>query len=667
MDEFQFYPTPRHLAKRVWDLFTTKVTLILEPHAGNGDLVIPYLQDFPEAWDERTKARRASWEETQRMRGNANPSFVNREPWHACEINLNMHPRLKELGAVIVGFDFLEMKSAASYSHLVLNPPFRNGDKHLLHAWNILFAGEIGCILNAETIRNPRSTEARKLVELIDKHGSVEYLQDQFLGEDVERETAVEIAIVYLHKESQTALNIDAILESLKPDTYSASDEEVPSLNSVALPMNFIERVTLDYTMAVNASKVSAEASAISLAADLRLGHTFEELQAKGQSSETRPQQIDLSLTIRNALASSMAALREKAWAQVLKSTELHSKLSSAGRKAVDSQFAAISLLEFNQANILGFISGLEQSQGDIAEEMCLSLFDQIMERDSDNCVFFKSWKSNQKHKAIGMRIKKSRFILPLSRHDYSRQRSIGWNTEATLNDMDRVFAFLAGPTNEDEAAQRQHMGLKTALSREFSRLLAGEKVETMYFNVRYFSGIGTWHFYPNNEGIIEKLNQYVGRVRQWLPPNMDMANTDFKKQYEKAESLQSGYEEALRNKRSGSRTHSSLSFTVNQLDKGKREDGVHEYSAFLDAVNEVLTIKGIFPNDELTALEVSEKADTQPRLSLLPPSQGLAMVQSDNLCLPPMTTTEAVTQTQADTAPVRSIDADLLSQLALV
>ena len=133
MDEFQFYPTPRHLAKRVWDLFTTKVTLILEPHAGNGDLVIPYLQDFPEAWDERTKARRASWEETQRIRGNANPSFVNREPWHACEINLNMHPRLKELGAVIVGFDFLEMKSAASYSHLVLNPPFRNGDKHLLH------------------------------------------------------------------------------------------------------------------------------------------------------------------------------------------------------------------------------------------------------------------------------------------------------------------------------------------------------------------------------------------------------------------------------------------------------------------------------------------------------------------------------------------------------
>ena len=667
MDEFQFYPTPRHLAKRVWDLFTTKVTLILEPHAGNGDLVIPYFQDFPEAWDERTKKRRGDWEELQHIRGYKNPSFVNREPWHACEINLNMHSRLKELGAVIVGFDFLEMKSAASYSHLVLNPPFSNGDKHLLHAWKILFAGEIGCILNAETIRNPRSSEARKLVELIVKHGSVEYLQDQFLGEDVERETAVEIAIVYLKKESQTALNIDAILESLKPDTYSASDEEAPSLNSVALPMNFIERVTLDYTLAVNASKVSAEAAAISLAADLRLGHTFVELQAKGQSSETRPQQIDLSLTIRTALASSMAALREKAWAQVLKSTELSSKLSTAGQKAVDSQFAAISLLEFNQANILGFISGLEQSQGDIAKEMCLTLFDQIMERDSDNCIFFKSWKSNQKHKAIGMRIKKSRFILPLSKFYDSRYKSIGQETDRSLIDMDRVFAFLAGPASEDEAAQRQHMSLNAALNREFDRLIAGEKVETMYLSVRYYPGIGTWHFYPNNEGIIEKLNQYVGRVRQWLPPNMDMANTDFKKQYEKAESLQSGYEEALRKKKGVSRTHSSLPYTVNQLDKGTREHGDYEYSAFQDAVNEVLTIKGIFPNDELTALEVSEKADMQPRLSLLPPSPGLAMVKSDNLCLPPLSTTEAVTQTQADTAPVRSIDADLLTQLALV
>lgn len=670
MDEFQFYPTPRHLAKRVWDLFKTEVKLILEPHGGHGDLVIPYLQDFPEYWDERTAKRREGWDEVRSIKGVKNPSYYYNVPWHACEINLHMHAKLKDAGAVIVGFDFLEMRSAASYTHIIANPPFRNGDKHLLHAWNILYAGEIGCILNAETIRKPKSPEARKLVDLIEKHGSVEFLQDQFIGDDVERETAVEIAIVYLKKESQTALNIDAILATLKPDTYSSADEEVPALSALALPMNFIERVTMDYTMAVNAAKVNAEASAIYMAADLRLGHTFAELQSKGLTSDSRPAQIDLSETIRSSLESSMSCLREKAWTQVLKSTELLSKLSTAGRKTVDSQFAAISLLEFNQANILGFIAGLEQSQGDIAKEMCLALFDQIMERDSDNCVFFKSWKSNQKHKALGMRVKKSRFILPLSKYYYDRYKSFGCDADSALNDMDRVFDFLAGPANEEETALRKSQSLKSVLNREFRTLMDGGRVDTRYLSVRYYPGVGTFHFYPNDEAIIEKLNLYVGRIRQWLPPDMDMANEDFKKQFEKAESLQDSFAKALRKRRPRG-TDGSLAYTVNHLDKGDRTDGLHDYADLLESVDEVLTVQGIFPNDETTALPVSREemlnAGTEPRLSLLPRSTSLAVVAPNARNQAQQRDIKQARGNQSSSTGSPMFDAEHLSQLALV
>ena len=39
-----------------------------------------------------------------------------------------------------------------------MNPPFSEGDKHLLKAINIMKnGGQIVCILNAETIKNPYS------------------------------------------------------------------------------------------------------------------------------------------------------------------------------------------------------------------------------------------------------------------------------------------------------------------------------------------------------------------------------------------------------------------------------------------------------------------------------------------------------------------------------
>jgi len=55
----------------------------------------------------------------------------------------------------VVGHDFLEFKMGAIYSHIIMNPPFSQGAAHVLHAWHILYDGEIVALLNAETVRNP--------------------------------------------------------------------------------------------------------------------------------------------------------------------------------------------------------------------------------------------------------------------------------------------------------------------------------------------------------------------------------------------------------------------------------------------------------------------------------------------------------------------------------
>ena len=74
---------------------------------------------------------------------------------YACEINPELVMVLQGKGYKILADDFLSYKPAHSFDLVVMNPPFSNGDDHLLHAWDIMWTGDIVCLLNAETIKNP--------------------------------------------------------------------------------------------------------------------------------------------------------------------------------------------------------------------------------------------------------------------------------------------------------------------------------------------------------------------------------------------------------------------------------------------------------------------------------------------------------------------------------
>ena len=148
-------------------------------------------------------------------------------------------------------------------------------------------------------------------------------------------------------------------------------------------------------------------------------------------------------------------------------------------------------------------------------------LFDSIIERSSDNAVFYKSWKSNQKHR-IGMRLRKTRFILPRFRVGFSN--NLDYEDERFLADIDKAFHYLHGGVGEFD-------GLVQACRK--NPLGTGERFSSRYFEFRHYKA-GTMHFYPKSEEVMNKLNRFVGRLRNWLPSDMDDANSDFKKQYEK-------------------------------------------------------------------------------------------------------------------------------------
>src|SRR5690606_32066792 len=147
---------------------------------------------------------------------------------------------------------------------------------------------------------------------------------------------------------------------------------------------------------------------------------------------------------VRNSFASTYDDLKDSAWTGILQSTHVLSRLSHAAHKRVLSEFENIKALEFTVANVYGFLHGIAQKGGEIQLGMICDVFDLITRYHTENTVYYMGWKSNDKHRTAGIRIKRSRFIIPGESHESYRSRA-SFDVLGMLGDFDRVFAMLDG------------------------------------------------------------------------------------------------------------------------------------------------------------------------------------------------------------------------------
>lgn len=515
--DFQFYPTPANLAAKAWSKFRNKdFTRVLEASAGNGDLAIacPHFQ--------------------QRY----NYSKIT---FDCCEIDVNRHAVLRGKGLNVVGMDFLMFGSGAAYSHIIMNPPFSEGAKHVLKAWEIMWDGEIVAIINAETIRNPFSKERELLASIIKDNGEVEFLDGAFAVPEAERKTGVEVALVYLRKKANINEEIVGhLLDNLKSDdaTKESLSKEYQQMNSIALPTSLIENAVLVFNSAVKSMRDAVFAEARARYYMMLMGKTMAEINGNGKNDELVKDSTSIAF-VQEEISTRYSDIKDRAWTGILRSSDVKSKLSSKAQKRLESEFDTIKHLEFTVVNIYGFLCGLAENQGKIQIDMMLDVFDQITMYHSDNAVFYKGWKSNDKHRTCGMRIKMTRFVLP--RHTTYLKCGLQFNSMQMLSDFDKVFAMLDGKARPD-------VGLEDVFSNQFDELRGGARVKSSYFDVRYYAGIGTIHFFPSNKNLIDRLNRMVGRERQWIPPSNAPVSEDFWLQYEKAEMFDKELRSEVRN-----------------------------------------------------------------------------------------------------------------------
>ena len=285
---------------------------------------------------------------------------------------------------------------------------------------------------------------------------------------------------------------------------------------------------------------------------------------------------------VRKQVVKAYEDLKDRAWAGILHSTQVRAKLSSEAYRRLESDFEKIKSLEFTASNVYGFLCGLASNQGQIQIEMACDVFDEIICYHTENTAYYKGWKSNDKHRTCGMRIKTSRFIIP---GNYIFVNSLSSENICRLQDFDKVFAMLDGK-------QAPETSLASVFSKRFDELRDRQRLSTSYFDVRYYSGAGAIHFFARNKKLVDRLNRLVGRHRQWLPPEDARVSEEFWLQYEQAERLDKEVREQV-DATKISRWRYTLDYLRSMDEEMKKE--AHEHLD--EAINTILRRHGINPD----------------------------------------------------------------------
>jgi hypothetical protein len=486
MSGLQFYPTPYSLAQKACAKFINEnITRLLEPSAGRADLLKPFL-------DQR----------------HFKSNLVD-----CIEIDLSNQSILRGKDLTVIDGDFLQFSGfGAMYSHVLMNPPFIFGVEHVIKAFELLVHGELVAILNAESIKNPCTEKRRLLVSWIEHYGDVEFIQEAFTDPDTFRKTTVEVALIHLAKKADFKQNFIHGLETDRTEGVEYSDKQ-----ELAIKGSTLSNAVAVYNAAVASLRSAEIAQEEAFYYRELLGSPLNKMVATISSGD-----------LQKRFNSGYDDLKERAWNNILHSTEFSKYLSSKAYQSLVSDFKAVSKLTFSESNIRGFLLGLVDSQASMNLSMLLDCFDMISQYSPGNKAYYRGWKSNAKHKTQAFRIKMSRFILPTWG---SHSHCLRYEASQRLCDIDKTFALLAGDT-------APFVSLKYLFDQRFSDLKGGKRLSSSYFDVRYYDKIGTIHFYPTRKDLVDRLNRMVGRERRWLPQDREVAPDSFWNQFKQAEKI---------------------------------------------------------------------------------------------------------------------------------
>lgn len=465
MDFQQYYPTPKEIGERLAKMIQTPQPPILEPSAGTGDLI----QSF------RAARKYNRWE-----------SRYSTNDFHCVELNPERAATLKGNDFIVIWDDFLTFNPLMPYRTIIMNPPFHDGAKHLQKALNILAdGGEIACILNAETIKNPYTNERKALIQQLDEMEDyqVEYVQSAF------KSTDVEVALVYVKKKAA----------SVKCSTFENFKKSIVAEREQADPQALIRYGEINALIDCYQAEVKTA---------LRL---YDEIQNYNQlcRHETYDEIFKITLNSHGEGHSGIVkAINYNYWYALLHSNELDRLLTSKACRDYSSKLREMEEYEFNERNILQLKADLVKNLFGSIDVAIMKVWDNFTHRFSytdysKNIHYYNGWKTNRAFKC------NKKVIIPLYAFDHIYGKIDVSRVREELADIEKAMNYLdCGRTEGNDMAERLQQSKSAGIYRA---------IDTKFFKVDIFKK-NTAHLTFKDENLLKKFNLYCGRKLNWLP-----------------------------------------------------------------------------------------------------------------------------------------------------
>ena len=510
-----YYPTPLVLLEKMSQKVSFKnVGTILEPSAGSGT-ALKFL--------------------TKKLKSCGHPVSID-----AIELDPALRSIIKAEGYRVVHDDFLTFKTQKKYDLVFANPPFDSGATHLLRMLEMQEAGgQIVCLLNAETLKNPFSKKRKELMtKLTECDAEVTFIPDAF--KTAERQTGVEVALVYLNipKQVKKSLILDTLERKvLKEQEYNGQTK---------ITSRGVEGMVARYNFEIRAG--------LQLIDEYTLMQPYLLDNVKGDTAYSSPI-LKLSLVESNGYTlcgdgeelrkSFIQHIRAKYWRALLTSKKFSDLMTTSLSQQYMNDISLLSDYDFSLFNITEVKRDIVSKFTQNIEEEILQQFDQLshkhsyLDTTSKNIYLYNGWKTNKAYKIA------KKVILPLDawdsifyRMDITKRRVV-----EVLSDLEKTFNYLAGEPVEVTCTVERNL-------REANKLNITKGIVAKYFTITFYKK-GTCHITFTDERLLKKFNILGSQKKGWLPPvytkkpfqDMTNAEKEVVKSFEGEESYRETYE----------------------------------------------------------------------------------------------------------------------------
>lgn len=399
MFDRDFYPTPDEVIEKMLEGLDLEGKTVLEPSAGKGNIA----------------------------------KVLKERGAHVimCEDNKDLALIASQYGDMIAS-DFLTVQDVeiSHIDYIIMNPPFSEDDKHILHAFEIMPDHcHLVALCNWKTIDNRYSSTRKELAEKIGVYGRSENLGQVFKA--AERTTAADIGLVHLKKFGSAT--DDELL-----GYFSEEEDDFEGQENGLMSYNAVREVVQRYVTAVRLY-------------DTVLGSAVEMnelIKHVGDITDERDDKKPIVFTCsagdvainRNMF---MKQLQKKSWGWIFNKMNMDKYVTSDVMKDINKYIEDTKMLKFTMKNIYKMFEMVIGTSSQYMDKALVKVFDVLTTHTHENRWCVEGWKTNSDY------LVNRKFIKPYacSRGFLDGKMEISWGDRrhVEMEDLQKALCYTEG------------------------------------------------------------------------------------------------------------------------------------------------------------------------------------------------------------------------------